>query len=502
MTSDRDIKPFAASRGPKVTSVGAIVGMALASGLLLGGLGAGATLAAVGTPERSDYVIQPAQQTVQTDIMDPHDVLTPEEEERMLRDASRIAAPDVVQGLHYVVFARNHENVNDTVEEYLRDRHPELIGKDKFADGQVFIGVGLDPRQAFVFAGEDVAAALDLRKDDRHLSRSVEAIKPGARDGNIPAGLFAGASTAIDAERAADARFESAKASRVGGAVGLGVGGLALGSVAAGTVGGVRRSKQKKALKAREDWDYVSQTYTDVAQRLQSIDIRAHSLQSGLVDERMREDWEGLRDDFLAIDRSVGSFMSIPADAPDEQFRSRAEKIAQARLMCERVETAEANLEKLYRVENADVDARRYELYELGKDLAQAGYVASDIDSGAARHAKELEDAAVALSNQPDHPQFMERYLEILDRSALLSEHLQGQLQKRNEADERPERTHIYDKDFFAGSGYNGYVPFYVVSSWDSDAVAARDSNSGSSGGGVNSSFSSGFSGSGGSSSF
>ena len=193
--------------------------------------------------------------------------------------------------------------------------------------------------------------------------------------------------------------------------------------------------------------------------------------------------------------------MSIPADAPDEQFRSRAEKIAEARLMCERVETAETNIEKLHRVENADVDARRYELYELGKDLAQAGYVASDIDSGAARHAKELEDAAVALSNQPDHPQFMERYLEILDRSALLSEHLQSQLQKRNEADERPERTHIYDKDFFAGSGYNGYVPFYVVSSWDSDAVAARDSNSGSSGG-VNSSFSSGFSGSGGSSSF
>lgn len=503
MTSDRDIKPFAASRGPKVTSVGAIVGMALASGLLLGGLGTGATLAAVGTPERSDYVIQPAQQTVQTDIMDPHDVLTPEEEERMLRDASRIAAPDVVQSLHYIVFARNHENVNDTVEEYLRDQHPRLIGKDKFADGHVFIGVGLDPRQSFVFAGEDVASALDLRKGDRHLSRSVEAIKPGVRDGNIPAGLFAGASTAIDAERAADARYESDKKSRVGGAVGLGVGGVAVGAVAAGTVGGVRRSKQKKALKAREDWDFVSQTYTDVAQRLQSIDIRAHSLQSGLVDERLREDWEGLRDDFLAIDRSVGSFMSLPADAPDEQFRSRAEKIAEARLMCERVETAEANLEKLYRVENADVDARRYELYELGKDLAQAGYVASDIDSGAARHAKELEDAAVALSNQPDHPQFMERYLEILDRSALLSEHLQGQLQKRNEADERPERTHIYDSDFFAGSGYHGYVPFYVVSTWDNDAVAARDSGSGSSGsGGVNSSFSSGFSGSGGSSSF
>ena len=106
----------------------------------------------------------------------------------------------------------------------------------------------------------------------------------------------------------------------------------------------------------------------------------------------------------------------------------------------------------------------------------------------------------MALSKEPNHPQFMEHYLDLLDRTALLSEHLQGLLQKRNEADERPERTHIYDSNFFAGAGYHGYVPFYTVSTWDSDAISARDSSSSS--GGVNSGFSSGFSGSGGSSSF
>ncbi|OFP87843.1 hypothetical protein [Corynebacterium sp. HMSC059E07] len=500
MTDSRDIKPFAASRGPKITSVGAIIGAAMVGGLLLGGIGAGASLAAFDEPERSDYVIQPAQREVQADIMDPDDVLTPEEEERMLSDVSRIAAPDVVQGLHYMVFAKNKENVNDSVEEYLRDNHPELIGKDKFADGQVFVGVGLDPRQAFVFAGEDVSGPMKLRKGDSHLEQSIEAIKPGVRDGNIPAGLFAGAAAAIDVDRAADAQYESAKDGRIGAAIGLGAAGLGVGGAGAGIVGGTRRSRQKKVQQAREDWDYVSQTYAGVAQRLGEIDIRAHSLQSGLVDERLREDWEGLRDDFLAIDAQVGSLMSIPADAPDEQFRSYAEPIAHARELCERVETAEVNIEKLRRIEDADADARRFELYELGKDLAQAGYLAADIDSALERHAKELENAAVALSNEPNHPQFMERYLELLDRTALLSEHLQAQLQKRNEADERPERTRIYASNFFAGSGYHGYVPFYVVSTWDSDATTARDSSSSS--GGVNSGFSSGFSGSGGSSSF
>ena len=501
MTDSRDIKPFAASRGPQVTSVGAIIGAALVGGLLLGGIGAGASLAVFDEPERSDFLMQPAQREVQADIMDPDDVLSPEEEERMLRDVSRIAAPDVVRGLHYMVFAKNKENVNDSVEEYLRNNHPELIGKDKFADGQVFVGVGLDPRQAFVFAGEDVADQMELRKGDSHLEQAIEAIKPGVRDDNIPAGLFAGAAAAIDVDRAADTQYESAKDGRIGAALGFGVAGLSVGGAGAGIVGGARRSRQKKAQQAREDWDYVSQTYTDVAQRLREIDIRAHSLQSGLVDERLREDWEGLRDDFLAIDDKVGSLMSMPADAPDDQFRSHAEPIAHARELCERVETAEVNIEKLHRIENADTDARRYELYELGKDLAQAGYLAADIDSALERQAKELEDAAVALSQEPNHPQFMERYLELLDRTALLSEHLQAQLQKRNEADERPERTHIYDSNFFAGSGYHGYVPFYVVSTWDSDATAARESSSGSSGG-VNSGFSSGFSGSGGSSSF
>ena len=306
MTDSRDIKPFAASRGPKITSVDAIVGAAMVGGLLLGGIGAGASLAAFDEPERSDYVIQPAQREVQADIMDPDDVLTPEEEERMLSDVSRIAAPDVVQGLHYMVFAKNKENVNDSVEEYLRDNHPELIGKDKFADGQVFVGVGLDPRQAFVFAGEDVSGPMKLRKGDSHLEQSIEAIKPGVRDDNIPAGLFAGAAAAIDVDRAADAQYESAKDGRIGAAIGLGAAGLGVGGAGAGIVGGTRRSRQKKAQQARENWDYVSQTYTDVAQRLREIDIRAHSLQSGLVDERLREDWEGLRDDFLAIDAQVG----------------------------------------------------------------------------------------------------------------------------------------------------------------------------------------------------
>ena len=53
------------------------------------------------------------------------------------------------------------------------------------------------------------------------------------------------------------------------------------------------------------------------------------------------------------------------------------------------------------------------------------------------------------------------------------------------------------------GYVYSGYVPYVAMSSWHHDNVqAAQDAESSSSGGGVNTGFSSGFSGAGGSSSF
>src|SRR5690625_6084013 len=111
-------------------------------------------------------------------------------------------------------FEENYDYVNDTVEEYLRDNRPDLIGDDYFADGVLIVGVGLDPRQAFIFAGEDVAEALDLR-DSSHLDDALDAIKPGVKDNNIPAGLFAGANAATDISTLAEDRYNEDRKSVV-----------------------------------------------------------------------------------------------------------------------------------------------------------------------------------------------------------------------------------------------------------------------------------------------
>lgn len=96
-------------------------------------------------------------------VEDPQDVLSPLQEQQLKDDANRIETIDGVENLVYLVFGNNDYNVNDTVERYMRDNLPQFIEKDVFADGVLIVGVGLEPRQAFVFAGEDVADTFDLR---------------------------------------------------------------------------------------------------------------------------------------------------------------------------------------------------------------------------------------------------------------------------------------------------------------------------------------------------
>lgn len=154
------------------------------------------------SPQRENYVVSNQEQyrpshSVAVEIHDRDGVLNAEDQRRLLNNTDNVEVAQVVKQVHYIVFRTNDENVNDTVENYLRDQRPDLIGKEYFTDGVLIIGVGLDPRQAFIFAGNDVADAFDLRKS-AHLEQSLDAIKPGVKDGNIPAGLSNGLRTAVD----------------------------------------------------------------------------------------------------------------------------------------------------------------------------------------------------------------------------------------------------------------------------------------------------------------
>ncbi|WP_051866841.1 DUF5129 domain-containing protein [Corynebacterium atypicum] len=474
---------------------------ALAAAALTGGVGAGVVAALTDAPQPADYAPIAVSDTreLAVTVHNPHGVLSAQDVARLQDDARRIAAPEVVRELHYVVFAKNSENVNDTVEEFARSESPELISDDDrhFADGVLIVGVGLDPRQSFVFAGEDVADQLSLR-EGRHLDRAVENIQPGVKDGNIPAGLFFGATTAVDAEALAADAFAEARENRFGGIFFGGFGAAAMGGAAVALPGYRRRNRQLLVARAREDLDFASRRYGELAGRLPELDIRAHSLQSPLVDAQLRAQWEQVRDEFLELHAAMDG-ISTSAASDDAVYRDR-KKIGAAAATVRNFGHAEDNINRLFELENGDEPTRREEALAARKDAVKAQLAVGSTSDPVYRRLGEVIDAFQQLARAPHAPDFIERFaLALTDFQQALS---QLKDEKFSDVKEHSElrAPRLTDADYRPGYGVNDFVPFWALLAWRSDNVAHAESHNTSSA--TNTSFSSGFSGSGGSSSF
>ena len=484
--------------------VGKMMGVSLLMGALGGGALAGGVGAAIDAPQRADFEVANTAEmeitsTFSTEVHNPEGVLSADDEARLERDAERLDAPAVVEQLHYMVFEENDDNVNDTVEEYLRDNRPDLIGDDYFADGVLIVGVGLDPRQAFIFAGEDVAEALDLR-DSSHLDDALDAIKPGVKDNNIPAGLFAGANAATDISTLAEDRYNDAVGDRIAAMVGSGIGGGGAIFATGLGVGAYRRSKAKKIAQARAEMSLVGKEYGQLAARLDQVDIRAHSLTSPFANATMRSEWEEVRDRFFHIHDQVDSLGNLTSKSSDEKYLEQADAIHQAAVTTREVSYAEDNIDKLYRLEHGDEVVRRTELHALRDDVVEAQVALDDAKSGLYLELQNLRERADSLMNSTQSPDFLDQYVILLGDYRTALEQLRKQ--KFNDLDESENTAltapGITSPDYRVGYGYNNFVPFWALSSWHSTNSAAQSSGGSS----ANTGFSSGFSGAGGSSSF
>lgn len=482
------------------------VGKIVAASILCAGvLGGGAALGIATTydaPERAHYTIDaPTHSNVALRIHNPDGVLTADDERILERDAARLEVPDVIKQLHYIVFADNDDNVNDTVENYLRDHHPELIGDDSFADGTLFVGVGLDPRQAFIFAGDDVAELLDLREGS-HLDESLDAIKPGVKDGNIPGGLFHGATVATDPATLEQAQFDAAESDRTSAIVMGGLGAAALGGGGAAAAGGYRRSRAKKIAQAREDFDYISAEFGALAQRLDSIDIRAHSLTSAFADQQLRDQWRKVRERFVRMHDDVSTLGELSPRSDDKAFAQRADQLSDMASTAKKIHHAEDNIDTIFAFENGDELTRRTEAQSLRDDVVEAKMKVRDSDSGLYQELAAIQQRTETLAQEPSAEDFLDNFIVLLrDYQAALAE---LRRQKFSDIDESkadaPQAPGLTSADYRPGYGWNNFVPYWALSSWHASTLEAQSSSSNS--GGANTSFSSGFSGAGGSSGF
>lgn len=413
--------------------------------------------------------------------------------------SATIDAPDVVTDFHYMVFQTNHENILDDVEELLRSQYPELIDQSKGengrpADGVLIVGVGLDPRQAFIYGGDDVTETLML-DDDSYRESLLDAMKPGVKDGNIPSRLFRTANLAMSADTLAQRRVSGAEDDRTGATIGLG----AAGAGASGAIGAfavAARSRRRKAIaKAREDYDLVTSEYTRLAGRLDEVDVRANSLSSAFADETLRRQWAQVRDRFLGFNELVhgaGGLSAINMDDEKEVYEHR-KQLADAAESVNHVSNAEDNIDRLFAVEHGDPATRRGDLSTIREDVLRAR---SDVkDEGLRRELDLLMQRIEALDADPSSPTFLDDFVRVLgDYRVILDQVKQKQFSDVKER-EKLEAPAVYESGFW----YGGYVPYVHMHSWHESNVQAGRAAQASSSSNVSSS---GFSAGGGSSRF
>lgn len=435
-------------------------------------------------PEAPAQVTAPAEVTV----IDMADELSDDDEIALQADTYALSFPAQVEAVRYIVFDENDDNLNDTVENYLRSEHPDWITENAFAPGELIIAVGMDPHRNGVYCGNDVCSAIDFYGDGRQ-DGILESMVSPLQDGRIAIGLYEGAAASANPD------IRQIDEPTPGWVKGLAI--AVVGAILAGAASFVtfftRKSMKDKAASARERFNRVQREYGEAATRLDSIDVRAHSLTSPLANDSLREQWADVRTRFLSLNDAFSTppISTLTHDSTDKDFRQAADALKQADTTVTHMATAEKNIDTLYAMEHGDADTRRRELTSLRKDISEARVEVNDkdsvLDGVLANLIVRIDGADVA------DPEFMNFYARLLDDYSTALNGVSSHMKKVKETTDRTAPT-IYDSDWRPGTGYNSFVPFYMISTWHAADVSAAQTASSSS---ANTSFSSGFSGGG-----
>lgn len=439
---------------------------------LLLGVGLLGLAPAVGTASARD-----AARAVE--VIDLADDLSEGDEQLLLQRTPGLTLPTEVTDVTYILFPANEDNLNDTVRSFGEEQRADLISaeRDKWAPGALIVAVGLDPRRMGVYCGDDVCAAIGIYEQGR-LDGILDRMETPLRNGNWAAGMLEGATAAGDPTAV---RETTSVPGWVGWAVGGGAAALGLGGAGA-AVALTRRSQAKKA---REQFGVVQRDYGRVAQELQAIDVRAHSLTSPLANDALRRQWEEVKNGFLGLNDTFDRLQGLTLQSPDGEFRTRRKAIAVAHEQLTRMKTAEENIELLAGMEHGDAEVRRRELTELHEDVLAAS--AGVEDSGLRERLSLLDDRVLDLRSRLDAPGFMDEFADLVSDHRILVEAAHERLYEESGTKEvrKKDRTApaVWDSGWRPAYGYGNYVPFAVVNTWHSaDRQAASSSSSATTG--------------------
>jgi phosphatidylserine/phosphatidylglycerophosphate/cardiolipin synthase-like enzyme len=115
----------------------------------------------------------------------------------------------------------------------------------------------------------------------------------------------------------------------------------------------------------------VSDRYSAVAQQLDGLDARAHSLASPAAEAELRRRWQECRDAFLEVDRIVQATGLTP-DSPGREFRRHTGEIRTADAAAARMQQASDAVDRLLALERDDPAGRYDRLTDLIGDINEA----------------------------------------------------------------------------------------------------------------------------------
>ncbi|AZA12545.1 DUF5129 domain-containing protein [Corynebacterium choanae] len=443
----------------------------------------------------------PATAVRTTTIYDPAGHLSAADQDLLQQTVATADLPAMVNTVAFLVFPDNADNFNDTIRDYVEHTNDTLISQDrqKYAPGSLIFAIGLDPRRIGVYGGDDVLTALDYYGPGREaaIHGAIRDVLRSNGDPNFALAFTQGLTAAADTNRREENTTNGS--GRILGFLSLGFIGLCVGGAG---VYSMRKRRENNAKLAKR-FGKLQREFTEVAMDLPSLDVRAHSLQSALADDRLRHEWENLRDDFLALDAFVGSGATLdPANNDPKAFAKVKTDITAGEATVQRMRRAKKQIDDLFAVENGDNSARLRRVNDLYDDATKA--LGESSGQELKGRLADLLQEITSLREAVDDPSFIDRYIELVDRYKYLLQWAENELtdltKDRSKHPHRYSEPQLGDKSWRVGN----YVPYIVLQDWNTSAYEAnhRSTSSNSSSGFTSGYSSSGFSGGGSSSSW
>ncbi|WPF66969.1 MULTISPECIES: hypothetical protein [unclassified Corynebacterium] len=415
-------------------------------------------------------------------IDDPGYRLDADDTQRLEAETPGLGLPESVTQVNYVVVDHLGSSFNDAFLDWIGEHRPDLVpqgtGEGKtWAPGSLIVSADMADRNMGIYCADQVCEDLHLNEES-HRESALSAMQPALRKDDIAQGFLDGLHAATAQPEDEDFPWTILGALAGGGA---GLGALLLGIF-----------RRRNAQTARTRYEELRSEYAHLALTVPRSTEELRGLRSPLASEDLRERWDSLSTRFSALPQEMDSWGLTP-DSPNKQFRRHSKDIGRAHALMGSLRLAGQQITLLAKIERGDATAREAEAIRLEKDIESA------LDHAKSSRVQDLAHRAAELRSDLSAEDFPDRY------AALLRDYAEAIRDIRDTDFAETSDTHrvprLGDSDWRPGYGVHSFVPFMLVHSWYLSDTSDSSGGSGSTSA-VNTTFSSGFAGGGGSSSF